>query len=65
MMSDPRLLVVLLNYRTPQMTLRAAQAALADMPEGAELVLVDNASDDGSVGIFRQALDKWLSLIHI
>lgn len=59
MMSDPRLLVVLLNYRTPQMTLRAAQAALADMPEGAELVLVDNASDDGSVGIFGQALDKW------
>nr|WP_152467112.1 glycosyltransferase family 2 protein [Sulfitobacter sp. THAF37] len=58
-MSDPRLLVVLLNYRTPQMTLRAAQAALADMPDTAELVIVDNASGDGSVGIFEQALADW------
>lgn len=59
MMSDPRLLVVLLNYRTPQMTLRAAKAALADMPETAELVIVDNASGDGSMGIFEQALADW------
>ncbi|MDD9723549.1 glycosyltransferase family 2 protein [Sulfitobacter sp. PR48] len=58
-MSDPRLLVVLLNYRTPQMTLRAAKAALADMPETAELVIVDNASGDGSMGIFEQALADW------
>lgn len=59
MMADPRLLVVLLNYRTPQMTLRAARAALADMPETAELVIVDNASGDGSMGIFEQALAEW------
>lgn len=59
MMSDPRVLVVLLNYRTPQLTLRAAQAALADMPPGAELVIVDNASGDGSIGIFEQALADW------
>ncbi|AXI45922.1 glycosyl transferase [Sulfitobacter sp. SK012] len=44
-----RLLVVLLNFRTPDMTLRAAEAALADMDQqGAELVIVDNASGDGS-----------------
>ena len=31
--NSPRILVIILNYRTPQMTLRAAQAALADMEE--------------------------------
>ncbi|KNG93533.1 glycosyltransferase family 2 protein [Pseudaestuariivita atlantica] len=44
-----RLLTVVLNYRTPDMTLRAVEAALreqADLP--AELVVVDNASGDGS-----------------
>ena len=53
----PRLLVVLLNYRTPQMTLRAAQAALADMPAGAEMVIVDNASGDGSDTFLAQAIE--------
>ncbi len=44
-----RLLTVLLNWRTPDMTLRAAEAALAAMQgiEGA-LVIVDNDSGDGS-----------------
>ncbi|MDF1727351.1 MAG: glycosyltransferase family 2 protein [Sulfitobacter sp.] len=51
----PRLLVVVLNFRTAEMSLRAVEAALADLPEGAEIVLVDNASGDGSVEIFRQA----------
>lgn len=59
MMHDPRLLVVLLNYRTPHMTLRAAQAALDDMPPSAELIIVDNASGDGSAGMFEQALADW------
>lgn len=53
---NPRLLVVVLNYRTPQMTLRAVEAALADMPDGAELILVDNASGDGSAGIFQNEI---------
>ena len=45
----PRLLVVLLNYRTAEMTLRAAEAALVAL-EGldAEMVVVDNDSRDGS-----------------
>ncbi|APE45317.1 glycosyl transferase [Sulfitobacter alexandrii] len=58
-MADPRVLVVLLNYRTPQMTLRAAQSALADMPAEAELVIVDNASGDGSMVIFERAASEW------
>ncbi len=44
-----RLLTVLLNWRTPDMTLRAAEAALTALQgiDGA-LVIVDNASGDGS-----------------
>lgn len=52
----PRLLVIVLNFRTPEMTLRAVDAALSDMPQGAELILVDNASGDGSAAIFQNAL---------
>src|SRR5690606_18324941 len=45
----PGLLTVILNWRTPEMTLRSAEAALAalDGVEGA-LVIVDNDSGDGS-----------------
>jgi GT2 family glycosyltransferase len=55
--TSPRLLVVLLNYRTPQMTLRAAEAALADMPPDAEMVVIDNASGDGSAEILASGID--------
>ncbi|MEX0278529.1 MAG: glycosyltransferase family 2 protein [Ruegeria sp.] len=48
-MSDPRLLTVLLNYKTADMTLRAAEAVLTAMDGIAgELVIVDNDSQDGS-----------------
>ena len=45
----PSLLTVILNWRTPEMTRRSAEAALAAL-EGIEgaLVIVDNASGDGS-----------------
>lgn len=45
----PSLLTVILNWRTPEMTLRSAEAALAALQgiKGA-LVIVDNASGDGS-----------------
>ncbi|MFC6586850.1 glycosyltransferase [Sulfitobacter pacificus] len=56
--SNPKVLVVLLNYRTAEMTLRAAEAALADMPAGAELVIVDNASGDGSAGVLTNAITE-------
>lgn len=57
----PRVLVVLLNYRTPEMTLRAAEAALTDMAQTdalCELIIVDNASGDGSGAIIRQAIQR-------
>jgi N-acetylglucosaminyl-diphospho-decaprenol L-rhamnosyltransferase len=55
-MKAPSLLVVVLNYRTAPMTLRAAEAALADMPPGAEMVIVDNASGDGSDAVLAAAV---------
>jgi GT2 family glycosyltransferase len=56
-MTAPRLLSVLLNWRTAQMTLRAAEACLREM-EGiaGELVIVDNDSGDGSAEILRAAV---------
>lgn len=58
MLDQPlRILVVLLNYRTAPMTLRAAESALKAMPEqGAEMVIVDNASGDGSAESIAQAI---------
>jgi GT2 family glycosyltransferase len=57
-MSNPRLLVIVLNFRTADMTLRSAQAVLDDLPAGGELVIVDNASGDGSDQILAQAIEN-------
>ena len=60
-MERPSLLVIVLNYRTAEMTLRAAEAALADMAQvqdaaRAELVIVDNNSGDGSAALLADAI---------
>lgn len=44
--------VVIVNYRTPGLTVRAAESALAD-PAVAEVIIVDNASGDNSVPHLR------------
>lgn len=48
-MSDPRILTIVLNYKTAQMTLKAVDAARVAM-QGlpGEIVIVDNDSQDGS-----------------
>ena len=47
--NDPKLLTVVLNWRTADMTLRAAETALREMQGiSGELVIVDNDSRDGS-----------------
>ncbi|MDJ0823304.1 MAG: glycosyltransferase family 2 protein [Paracoccaceae bacterium] len=53
----PRILIISLNYRTPEMTLRSVRAALRAM-EGlrAEIVVVDNDSGDGSFEVMQTAL---------
>ena len=48
-MSDPVLLTVVLNYKTPDMTLRSIDAARKAIEEIAgEIIVVDNDSQDGS-----------------
>lgn len=47
--NDPKVLTVVLNWRTADMTLRAAETALREMQGiSGELVIVDNDSRDGS-----------------
>mgnify|MGYP003676828734 CR=1 FL=1 len=47
--NDPLVLTVILNWRTAEMTLRAAAAALREMEDiEGEIILVDNDSQDGS-----------------
>jgi GT2 family glycosyltransferase len=56
-MSGPAVLCIVLNFRTPDMTLEAAEAALADLHGiGGELVIIDNASGDGSYERISQAV---------
>ena len=48
-MKDKRILTVVLNWRTPEMTLKAVEAARVAMTRVAgEIVVVDNDSQDGS-----------------
>lgn len=48
-MSEPTILTIILNYRTPELTLKSAEAALREMHGLAgEIVIVDNGSNDGS-----------------
>lgn len=62
-MADPKILTVLLNYKTAEMTLKAAEAALRELePLQGELVIVDNDSQDGSFEALTEAAEAkgWL-----
>lgn len=54
---NPTVLVVVLNYRTPELTLKATRAALRAM-DGirGEIVVVDNESGDDSYAVISQAI---------
>jgi GT2 family glycosyltransferase len=54
--------VVIVNYRTPELTMAAAETALAQ-PEAVEVIVVDNASDDDSV-VRIKALGGRVTLIE-
>lgn len=58
-MSLPSLLTVILNYKTPDMTLQSAQAALREL-EGLDghVVIVDNDSGDGSFEAIKAELAR-------
>ena len=58
-MTKPRILTVILNYRTPDLTVRAAEAAVREMRGlGGEVVIVDSASGDGSFDIILGKAEK-------
>ncbi|MEP2530306.1 glycosyltransferase family 2 protein [Shimia sp.] len=56
-MTGPRLLTIILNFRTADMTLQSAQAALREM-QGIDggIVIVDNDSGDGSFEAIQSEL---------
>ena len=54
--------VVIVNYRTPELTMAGAESALAQ-PEAAEVIVVDNASADDSVARLRELGDR-VSLVE-
>ncbi len=56
---QPLVQTVILNYRTPDLTLRAAEAALREM-EGipGEITIVDNDSGDGSYAFLRDTVAR-------
>jgi N-acetylglucosaminyl-diphospho-decaprenol L-rhamnosyltransferase len=61
-MTSPRILTVILNWRTADMTLRATEAALREMDGIAgEITIVDNDSGDGSFEVMTRAVQdrKW------
>lgn len=56
-MQNPTILTVILNYRTPELTLKSAAAAVREMAGLAgEIVIVDNDSQDGSFDLMSQAI---------
>lgn len=62
-MPEPTILCIILNFRTPELTLKAAQAAVREMQDmGGEVLIVDNCSGDDSFELLRsEAAEKgWL-----
>lgn len=63
-----RVASVTVNYKTAALTLRALEAALVDLDElGGHAIVVDNASDDGSVELLEQAIVErgWSDRVHL
>ncbi len=60
MMTDPRILCIILNWRTPEMSVKSCRAARVAMQDiTGEIVMVDNASGDGSFEIMQEATKGW------
>ncbi|MFW8595358.1 glycosyltransferase family 2 protein [Cribrihabitans neustonicus] len=62
-MTAERILTIILNFRTPEMTLQAAEAALREMAElPGEVLVIDNGSGDGSMETLRAGAEArgWL-----
>jgi len=54
----PRLAAIMVNYRTPELTLKSAQAVLESSRDVASLLIVDSGSGDGSAEQLEEALPE-------
>lgn len=70
--SAPRLTVVVLNYRTPNLTIDCLHSLVSEVVSlpGTHVVVVDNASNDGSVERIQQAIiaehwSDWITLMPL
>ncbi|UXX83514.1 glycosyltransferase [Roseovarius pelagicus] len=58
-MSEPTVLAIVLNYRTPELTIKATAAALREMQGiNGEIIVVDNGSEDDSCALISAAIDR-------
>ncbi len=53
-MTDPKIQIIILNYRTPEMTLRCLETALRELQSlTGEVLVIDNGSNDDSFDLIR------------
>ena len=58
-MIDPKVLTIILNFRTPELTLKALKCALREMSGiKGEILIVDNASGDDSHALLKAAIQQ-------
>ncbi|PSB17471.1 glycosyl transferase family 2 [filamentous cyanobacterium CCP2] len=68
----PRMRVIVLNYRTPDLTIDCLHSLVSEVPSvpGTQVVVVDNASNDGSVeriqgAIHRENWGDWVTFMPL
>ena len=58
-MTEPTVLTIILNFRTPELTLKALDAAVREMAGvSGGIVVVDNASGDDSCAVLSAAIER-------
>lgn len=55
--------VIIINYRTPQLTADCIQSLLKVMPSEGEIIVVDNGSEDDSLQILKNTFESTIKLI--
>src|SRR3954466_14212960 len=64
-----RLLIVIVNYRTPELTIECLRAIAPQIDRGMRVVVTDNLSSDDSVDEIGRAIDfnnwNWATLVEL
>ncbi len=69
-MSFPRVAVIVINFRTPQLTMECLESLERQIGPGSKVFLLDSASADGSVEILREKIKEknwgeWVRLVSL